>query len=145
LVAQAKGVQIYQCKSVTAADGTTSFSWTFQEPRADLVGDNGQLINHFRGPTWTAVADGSGVIRDLDKAVVSVPSPAPARDIPWLLVPVEPAPGATNDAGDLLTGTTFIQRLNTKGGTQPPAASCKAQTAGTVKEVPYKADYVFFR
>ncbi len=144
LVAQAKGVQIYQCKSVTA-NGTTSFSWTFQEPRADLVGDNGQLIEHSKGPTWTFEADGSGVIRDLDQKVVSVDSPAPDRDIPWLLVPVEPAPGASNDEGDLLTGTTFIQRINTQGGTQPPAASCKAQTAGKVQEVPYKADYVFFR
>jgi hypothetical protein len=147
LVAQAKGVQIYECKSVKATDGTTSFSWAFVEPRADLVGANGQLIKHFKGPTWTAEADGSGVILDPNppRVVERADSPAPDRDIPWLLVPVKPAPGASNDAGDLLTGTTFIQRLNTKGGTQPPTASCKAQTAGKVKEVPYKATYVFFR
>ena len=47
--------------------------------------------------------------------------------------------------GGLLTATTFIQRLNTQGGTQPPAAECKEQTLGKVKEVPYKADYVFFK
>jgi hypothetical protein len=52
---------------------------------------------------------------------------------------------ASNDEGDLLTGTTFIQRLNTQGGTQPPNAECQAQTAGKVKEVPYKADYIFFK
>ena len=89
--------------------------------------------------------DGSSVSRDPSRVVKSVSVTSPDRDIPWLLVPVAPAPGASNDPGDLLTGTTFIQRLNTKGGTQPPAASCKAQTAGKVKEVPYKADYVFFK
>ena len=148
LVGHAKGVQIYTCKSVTAPDGTASFSWAFVEPRADLRTDNGQLIKHSKGPKWAVDADGSGVIRDPDPirgVVKSENSPAPDRDIPWLLVPVVPAPGASNDPGDLLTGTTFIQRINTKGGTQPPAASCKAQTAGKVKEVPYKADYVFFK
>jgi len=76
--------------------------------------------------------------------VKSAASPAPDRDIPWLLVPVAPA-GSSNDPGDLLTGTTFIQRIHTKGGTQPPNSECKAQTADKVKEVPYQADYVFFR
>jgi hypothetical protein len=45
----------------------------------------------------------------------------------------------------VLGATTYIQRLNTKGGTQPPTAECKAQTAGKVKEVPYKADYFFWK
>jgi hypothetical protein len=63
---------------------------------------------------------------------------------PFRRVPVKAA-GDSNDAGDLLTGTTFVQRINTQGGTQPPAAECKAQTENKVKEVPYKADYVFFR
>jgi hypothetical protein len=143
LVAHAKGVQIYRCQSGT--NGT--FSWAFVEPRADLVGDNGQLIKHSKGPKWAADADGSGVIRDpdLSRVVKSVSVTSPDRNIPWLLVPVAPAPGATNDPGDLLTGTTFIQRIHTKGGTQPPNAECKAQTADKVKEVPYQADYVFFR
>jgi hypothetical protein len=146
LVGHAKGVQIYKCQSATA-NGTTTFSWAFVEPRADLLTDNGQLIKHSKGPKWAVDADGSGVIRDPNPSSVvkSENSPAPDRDIPWLLVPVAPAPGASNDPGDLLTGTTFIQRLNTKGGTQPPAAECKAQTAGKVKEIPYKADYVFFK
>jgi hypothetical protein len=116
----------------------------FREPRADLVGDNGQPIKHAIGPTWTAEVDSSSVIRDTSRELKSVPSSAPARDIPWLLVPVKAA-GDSNDVGDLLTGTTFIQRINTQGGTQPPAAECKAQTENKVKEVPYKADYVFFR
>ena len=60
LVGHAKGVQIYKCQSATA-NGTTTFSWTFVGPRATLKGDNGQVITHSKGPTWTAVADGSAV------------------------------------------------------------------------------------
>jgi hypothetical protein len=146
LVGHAKGVQIYTCKAVP--DGSTTFKWVFVEPRATLTTDNGQVIKHSKGPKWAVDADGSGVVRDPDPirgVVKSADDAAPDRNIPWLLVPVAPAPGATNDPGDLLTGTTFIQRINTQGGTQPPTAECKAQTAGKVKEVPYKADYVFFK
>jgi hypothetical protein len=143
LVAHAKGVQIYVCAKITTKTPNT-FEWTFREPRADLVGDNGQLIKHTKGPTWTAQADSSSVIRDTARELKSADSPAPARDIPWLLVPVKPA-GSSNEAGDLLTGTTFVQRINTQGGTAPPAAECRAQTVDQVREVPYQADYVFFR
>ena len=68
--------------------------------------------------------------------------PATAKDIQQLRLDV-PTGGASG--GGLLGATTFIQRLNTQGGTQPPTAECKAQTAGKVKEVPYQADYVFFK
>src|SRR5688572_29277113 len=71
LVAQAKGVQIYECTKITTKTPNT-FEWTFREPVADLVGDGGQLIKHSKGPTWSFEPDGSGVIRDLDQKVVSV-------------------------------------------------------------------------
>ncbi len=124
LVAHAKGVQIYKCQSGT--NGT--FSWAFVEPRANLVGDNGQLIKHTKGPTWTAAADGSSVSRDPSRVVKSVSVTSPDRDIPWLLVPVAPA-GSSNDPGDLLTGTTFIQRIHTQGGTTHPASERRVQGA----------------
>jgi Protein of unknown function (DUF3455) len=137
LVGHGKGVQIYQCQSVTT-NGTTTFSWTFVKPQATLTTDNGQVITHFVGPTWKA-SDGSEVT---GKAVAKDPVdplPADAKDIQQLLLKATPVvPG-------ILGATTYIQRLNTKGGTQPPTAECKAQTAGKVKEVPYKADYVFFK
>jgi hypothetical protein len=140
LVGHAKGVQKYKC----ATDPVTkTIKWAFVEPQADLVGDNGQLIKHSKGPTWTA-ADGSAVSLATGQKATSAASPAPDRDIPWLLVPVGPAPTSSPTPG-LLTGTTSIQRLNTKGGTAPPDAECKAQTLGKVKDVPYKADYFFWR
>jgi Protein of unknown function (DUF3455) len=61
LVGHGKGVQIYTCKSATAADGITTFSWAFVEPRATLTGDKGQVVaTHSAGPTWQA-PDGSKV------------------------------------------------------------------------------------
>ena len=132
LASHGKGVQIYQC------NGT---SWAFVAPRATLTTDNGQVITHSVGPKWLA-PDGSSVT---GKAIAKDPldadfRPADAKDIQQLLLQATPAavPG-------IISATTYIQRLNTQGGTQPPAAECKAQTAGKVKEVPYQADYIFFK
>jgi hypothetical protein len=47
--------------------------------------------------------------------------------------------------GDQLVHTTFIQRLNTSGGVAPPAAQCNAVTTRTLAEVPYTADYYFWK
>src|SRR5215213_3748270 len=48
LVGHAVGVQIYKC---TAIGG--GYSWGSSTPRADLFGDNGQLVaTHYGGPTW---------------------------------------------------------------------------------------------
>jgi hypothetical protein len=41
--------------------------------------------------------------------------------------------------------TAYIQRIATTGGLAPPAMECNATTAGTVAEVPYTADYYFWK
>jgi Protein of unknown function (DUF3455) len=134
LVGHAKGVQKYTCDGV---------KWVLPSvPQADLIDDAGNLIvTHFGGPTWKAT-DGSAVRGQLPPAG-NVPSPAAGPAIPWLLLSTVPADGSATTG--LLVGTKFIQRINTQGGTQPPAAECKAQTSGKVKEVPYKADYFFWK
>jgi hypothetical protein len=138
LVGHAKGVQKYQC---TTDPVDNVIKWKFVAPEADLVDDNGKLIvKHFAGPTWQSTADKSAVKGTL---MASVPSPTPDRAIPWLLLSTSPADGSPTTG--LLVGTKFIQRLETKGGTAPPAASCKAQTLNKVHEVPYKADYAFWK
>ena len=40
---------------------------------------------------------------------------------------------------------TFIQRVNTTGGVAPAAATCNAASAGKVAEIPYTADYHFWK
>jgi hypothetical protein len=134
LVGHAVGVQIYSCTS--SAGGTR---WTFVGPRADVIGENGQLVmTHFGGPTWQG-RDGSTVVGSRVDGV-TVDSTA----IPWLLLSAaSTAPGPRG--GERLAATTFIQRINTTGGLEPPVADCTEATAGTTKEVPYTADYYFWR
>ena len=73
----------------------------------------------------------------MDRATVD------ATTIPWLLLSAaSTAPGAK---GERLTATTFIQRIATTGGLAPADAECNAGTAGTSAEVPYTADYYFWK
>jgi Protein of unknown function (DUF3455) len=132
LVGHAVGVQIYRC-SATAS----GYSWGFVAPRANLYGDNGKLIaTHFASPTWQAT-DGSRAVGALVR-----PAPVDPTAIPWLLLS---AAGSAGPDGDRLAGTTFIQRINTSGGLIPRAEECNAGSAGTVNEVPYAADYYFWK
>ncbi len=129
LVGHAVGVQIYSCKGAV---------WGFVAPRANLYGDNGKLIiTHFGGPTWQA-KDGSRVVGQAE-AVVTVDPTA----IAW--VRPSAASTAAGPDGDRLVATSYIQRIATVGGLAPPAAQCTAATAGTVAEVPYTADYHFWK
>ncbi len=133
LVGHAVGVQIYSC-----TDGASGPRWTFGGPRADVYGENGKLVmTHFGGPTWQA-RDGSKVVGSRVDGVTVDPTA-----IPWLLLSA--APTTAGPDGDRLTSTTFIQRINTTGGVEPPAAECNASTAGTTEEVAYTADYYFWK
>jgi Protein of unknown function (DUF3455) len=128
LVGHAVGVQIYSC------NGT---AWALVAPRADLYGDNGKVIaTHFAGPTWQA-KDGSRVVGTVLKRVT-----VDASAIPWLKLSPSTAPGAD---GDRLLATTFVQRISSTGGLAPPGSLCNATTAGTTAEIPYTADYYFWK
>jgi hypothetical protein len=128
LVGHAVGVQIYTCNGSV---------WSSAVPRATLYGDNGQLIiHHFAGPTWQAKDGSKAVGTVVDKVTPDLTA------IPWVLLSTTTTPGPD---GDRLVDTTFIQRLYTTGGLQPPAADCNAATAGTVVESPYTADYYFWK
>lgn len=129
LEGHAVGVQIYSCNGV---------AWVLVAPRADLYDDGGKVIvTHFGGPTWQA-KDGSKVI---GKRVNQVTVDTTA--IPWLLLSADSTSAGLD--GDRLLGTTFIQRIRTTGGRAPSGADCTATTAGVVAEVPYTADYVFWK
>lgn len=125
LVGHAKGVQIYKC------DGT---AWKFVEPRAELVDDNGKLVaTHFAGPTWRAT-DGSTVVGSVEERATP-----DATAIPWLRLK------ATSTTPGQFGSTTYIQRVETKHGLAPAAPSCNAATVDKIHEVPYKADYYFWK
>jgi hypothetical protein len=64
--------------------------------------------------------------------------------IEWLLLDVTGQElGPT--AGNKLTPSLLIQRINTVGGVKPPSADCTATTLNTRKLVPYEADYYFYK
>jgi hypothetical protein len=46
--------------------------------------------------------------------------------------------------GDLLTRTTFVQRVNTSGGLAPADGCSQASDVGKKAFMPYTADYFFF-
>ena len=133
--AHAVGVQIYSCNATA-----TGHAWGLVAPRANLYDKRGRVIGtHFAGPTWQA-DDGSTVVGRRDAGVNGDPTA-----IDWLLVStVSTAPGPRK-RDDLLAATTYIQRINTTAGLAPAAADCHAGTVGNRVEVPYTADYLFFK
>jgi hypothetical protein len=134
LTGHAVGVQIYTCNP-----NAGGYAWsTNSTPRADLLDDNGKLLaTHYGGPTWQA-RDGSTVVGKRE-AGVTVDSDA----IPWLRLSASST--AAGIDGSRLVPTTYILRINTSGGLVPPASECNALTAGTSGEVPYTADYLFYK
>lgn len=122
----------YECRA-KAAD-PAAFEWVFVAPVAKLMdASNKEVGKYYAGPTWESM-DGSKVT---GKQVAV--APAMAGSIPLQLVKADPAMG--NGA---MTGITYIQRVNTKGGV-PPADPCTAASMGKKQQVAYQADYVFFK
>src|SRR5262245_4292114 len=124
---RAEGAQIYECK--TAGDGT--LAWQFREPIATLMLDGTTIGRHYAGPSWEH-GDGSVVTA---RAVANADGATPA-DIPWLKLSVTARRGT-----GALAGVTTVLRINTHGG----ALTGSCDKAGSLRAVPYTADYVFLR
>jgi len=121
----------YECRE--KKDMAGAHEWAFVGPVATLYsGDKKAVGKYYAGPTWEA-NDGSKVTgKQLAVA------PATPGNIPLQLVKAEPAVGA-----GAMTGVSYIQRLNTKGGVAP-AMACDATSKGRRQQVAYEADYVFY-
>ena len=127
--AHAIGAQVYACAAT--ADGP---KWQFVEPQAILYDDHARLIGvHFAGPTWQT-RDGSQVKAAKVDGVTVDPTA-----IPWLLLK------QTSTTPGRLAATTYVQRLNTRGGLEPAASNCSTATVGNERKVLYTADYRFWR
>lgn len=121
----AEGVQIYRW------NGT---SWDFVAPEATLfanAGGNGEVGIHYAGPTWESVS-GSKVV-----GMVSQRCTVDTDAIQWLLLRA-----VSSDGPGIFHRVTFIQRVNTVGGVAP---TDPGQVPGDVQEVPYTAEYFFYR
>ena len=64
--------------------------------------------------------------------------------IPWLKVEVVGAQAGPT-GGQSISGTTFIQRLNTEGGVAPATGCALPTDIGHKAFMSYKADYFFYR
>jgi hypothetical protein len=150
------GTQNYACSPSGAG-----FAWILFTPEATLFNGAGkQVTTHFNSPnpspldkntdprvvavggairaTWQHSRDSSIVWA---KAVSSVS--VRADSIAWVkLEVVGSQDGATG--GDTLTPTTFIQRVNTRGGLAPFDGCSQLSDVGKKAFIPYTADYFFF-
>ena len=121
----ARGVQLYRWNGA---------AWVFEGPLADLYADagfTGQVGTHSAGPIW--VHNGGGTVR----GSAPVACPVAGDAIPWLLLRAAP-----DEMAGPFNRVTAIQRVNTTGGRMPAAPGT---TPGEVREVPYTAEYYFYR
>jgi len=123
----ASGTQNYACDAATGA-------WTFKQPKAVLTSDSGDALGiHGRGPFWAAY-DGSRVV---GSTAASAPSNDSAQDVPLLLLRATPG-----DTDGQMAHVSFIQRLDTRGGTAPSGTCDPAEQPSVA--VPYVAVYYFY-
>jgi len=108
-------------------------SWGTAVPDATLFDADGNIVaTHFAGPTWQSNS-GSKVVGRVIQPTVTVDTNA----IPWVRLQAVTAEGP-----GIFAETTFIQRVNTTGGKAP---SVDGAFVGQVAEVPYTADYFFYK
>jgi len=146
LSGHAIGSQNYIC----LPSGTT-FAWTLFGPQATLFDDDDrQIITHFASinpfdgaarPTWQHSRDTSSVWAQAIGIATDAAYVAPGA-IPWLLLQ---SVGRQQWPGAALSGTTYIQRLNTVGGVAPATGCAGAADVGKRAFVSYEADYVFYK
>lgn len=165
LAAHGVGTQGYVCLPTG-----TGVSWTVNNARpeatlfSNIFGAAVQIITHFLSPvvnpngigpnpprfadvTWQSSFDSSRVWAQKENFIHAGTDPNSCPNtgsIDCLLLQVIGSDeGPTG--GKLLTKTTFIQRLNTKGGSAPIDSCLTPAEIGKQILVPYSADYIFFR
>jgi hypothetical protein len=169
LLGRAVGTQGYIC--LPTSPGAATASWTVKGSRPEatlfqsIFGYDFQIMTHFLSPntnpneaapsplpfgsaTWQSSFDSSRVwAQVLPGSSIQAGSHAScpnAGAIPCLLLEsIGSQRGPTG--GTILSRTTFIQRLNTKGGSAPVDGCAVAADVGNQRLVPYTADYYFFR
>ena len=158
------GTQGYVC--LPSGSGA---SWTVNNARpeatlfANLFGAAFQIITHFLSPvenpndvgpkpprfgdvTWQSSLDSSRVWAQKTNFITAgtdASCPNVGAIDCLLLQTIGSDDGPTG--GKLLAKTTFIQRLNTKGGSAPALGCSALSDVGKQILVPYSADYFFFR
>ena len=165
LVGHGVGTQGYVC-----LPSGTGASWTVNNARPEatlftnIFGAAVQIITHFLSPntnpnefspnplrfgdvTWQSSFDSSKVWAQKQHSITagsdlnSCPNFGAIDCLLLQVIGAEEGP----TGGKILTKTTFIQRLNTKGGSAPTDGCFVSSDVGKQTLVPYSAEYVFFR
>jgi hypothetical protein len=126
-----EGVQVFECQLVQGE--SPRYGWTFAAPEAVLYEGSTPVGRHIGGQMWESTSDRSsvtGTLRGRQDA---------GANLPWLLLRAFP----TGESG-LFANVTSIQRVNTAGGVAP-AGGCDASRVGSTVQVPFSADYYFYR
>lgn len=163
-VGHAVGTQGYVCLPTSSGA-----SWTVNAARPEatlftnIFGHAVQIVTHFLSPdtnpnafapsplpfgspTWQSSFDSSKV---WGQTLQSIPAgsdascPNSGAIVCLLLQAIGSDQGPAG--GNSLTKTTFIQRLNTNGGSAPASGCAAPADVGKQTLVPYTADYYFFR
>jgi len=165
LLGHGVGTQGYVCLPT----GVGGASWTVNGARPEatlfthIFGEAVQIITHFLSPvvnpndigpkpsrfgdvTWQSSFDSSRVWAQKQKFVTagteaSCPNSGAIDCLLLQVIGSDEGPAG----GRSLTKTTFIQRLNTSGGSAPTAGCLVTGDVGKQVLVPYSADYFFFR
>lgn len=164
LLGHGVGTQGYVCLPTA-----TGASWTVNGARPEatlfthVFGEAVQIITHFLSPvvnpndigpkparfgdaTWQSSFDSSRVWAQKQNFVTagtdtSCPNSGAIDCLLLQVIGSDEGPAG----GRLLTKTTFIQRLNTNGGSAPATGCLVTADVGKQVLVPYTADYFFFR
>lgn len=160
-VGHALGTQGYIC--LPTSTGGTSWTVLSVRPEATLFqrffGQDFQIITHFLSPdnsldrvpraTWQSSFDTSKVWAARVNGIPAGSDPVSCPNTGAIDCLLLGAAGTQNGptGGKFLSRTTFIQRLNTRGGSAPAdSAGCLSSAdVGHQLLVPYTADYYFFR
>ncbi len=168
LVGHAVGTQGYICLPTSAGASTAAWTVKAARPEATLFqsvyGQNVQIITHFLSPntnpndaattpipfgsaTWQSSFDSSKVWAQVLHAnsigAGTDPSCPNSGSIACLLLQAVGSQDGPS-GGSALSKTTFVQRLNTKGGSAPEDGCSTSADVGNQTLVPYTADYYFF-
>ena len=171
LVGHALGTQGYVC--LPTAAGVSTASWTVKGARPEatlfqtIFGQTFQIITHFLSPdtnpndaapkplpfgsaTWQSSLDSSKVwaaVLDTTKNVIQAGTDASCPNTGSIACLLLTSIGSEQGSfgGKTLSKTTFVQRLNTAGGSAPEDGCSTSADVGNQVLVPYTADYVFYK
>lgn len=162
----AVGTQGYVCLPTSAGASTVSWTVSAARPEASLFSNSfdrySEVVTHFLSPntnpnqfaskplpfgspTWQSTFDRSKV---WGQRLGSIPAGSdqscPNTGSIACLLLQSAGSEAGPSGGNLLAQTTFIQRLNTKGGSAPDTGCSALSDVGQQTLVVYSADYYFF-